>query len=100
MKGAGFVDIRVHKYKMDIGNWRGGLRFRFRRLRVDTTESQLIAAREAAFIGHSGAYGFMARMLKNDLPEEDRYDFARKVVNDLRNPEFQISADMYIGSSI
>lgn len=60
---------------------------------VETENRELIAAREAALTGYSGAFGFISKMLKKELPEEERDTFSERVVKELK--EGKASIEVY-----
>ena len=60
---------------------------------VDTEDQELIAAREAALTGYSGAYEFMSKTLKKELPEEEQEAFSQRVVKELK--EAKESVEVY-----
>jgi len=60
---------------------------------ADTADPQMIAARKAALVGYGGVYGFMGRMLKKDVPEDERDIFARRVIHEMEDPNSKISIE-------
>jgi hypothetical protein len=56
---------------------------------VETDDPELIAAREAALTGYSGAYEFLSKMFKKGLPEE-RDAFSKRVVKELKEAKASV----------
>jgi hypothetical protein len=89
-KDAGFIDIKVRSFKLDIGNWRArgekGNSLAFNNL---TSGSSLEEVRNRALNVFRGALMALCDTFKRQIPNaDDRKKFAEEVKADLENPDY------------
>jgi hypothetical protein len=96
MVDAGFVDIKVKKIQIDVGNWRGG-GGNLRCNPITLTGTRILGARRAALAVFTGAFGALINHMKSAYPDQEERDkFTKRVQADLENPEYKLYTISYL----